>query len=394
MYVAGQGQVVKVLNMWSKHPISCILIAFCLYNLGIVAEAQPVNKRVVLRGKIAEVNLLPEESSKKVIFWGILNGNSSNVVDLRVEAPAGTKAKFLASQKSGSKGGARAIVRGKKAKKSLYPLLLQEKYRDNSKESSLFRLQRNPRALSGPRSLTAGLRIDACSFIKEEQINELLKEIENLSGESWSKERFCDYLNKGSGTEEGQELPGSGGTTGGGGNVPELPSDPSDEIFFQNASNASLDVKGVFRKDSCNSRVNKYILRVELDFSDVDLTKFPNGITARFRGMEYVYKGRRAASIKPVSDGKFAPAPLLLMQSLGYGQEIDIIKWSNGRPRKQADVKVENMVYYRGFVLSRSVASKILTGGYGSVDVEANYQSYGACLELVRRRQRVNGYPG
>jgi hypothetical protein len=70
------------------------------------------------------------------------------------------------------------------------------------------------------------------------------------------------------------------------------------------------------------------------------------------------------------------------------------MKWTKGKPKKVADVDVEDKVYYRGFVLSRSIASSVLNGGYASVDTVSDYQSYGACLNMVRSRQRVNGYPG
>jgi hypothetical protein len=43
--------------------------------------------------------------------------------------------------------------------------------------------------------------------------------------------------------------------------------------------------------------------------------------------------GGSEATIKPVSDGMYAPEPLLLMNYLGFcGQRINIVKWKRGKP--------------------------------------------------------------
>jgi hypothetical protein len=337
-----------------------------------------------------------------------MKGNSSNVVNLRVEAPQGTKVEFSGAQ-AGGRGKTRIEAVDRKA---WYPLLLRERYKEGSKEASVFTMRRVGRSLmadgdakdnqttavaavSSSSSLTRIIgigTIDLCSLMDPQQLQTFLDQLKQYTGREWTKEEFCEFVKNP--TEEGNILPNTPGGGAGGGENSFLPTDPTDEAFLANLDNSSLDLAGVFRKDSCNSRVNKYLVRVRMDLAEVDSTKFPQGITVRFRGLENVYRESRAASIKPVSDGRFAPQPLLLMNSVSYDENIDVMTWKKGTPNKVGDIDIEDKVYYRGFVLSRSIASAVLRGGYASVDKVSDYQSYGACLNMVRSRQRVNGYPG
>lgn len=392
---------------------------------GLQAE---IIRKAKLKSAITEV-VLPAESAEPVTFWAEMNGNSSNIVNFRIEAPQGTRVEFSGAQAAGRrKTKIENIRRG-----AWYPVLLKERYKEGAKEASGFTLRGPGRSIAAddsagvtqssannsvtpftlPAAPPGNVRIDYCSMLSPQQIQTMLDQLKQVTGRDWTKEEFCNYIKNP--TEEGNVLPpptaggtggnpggSTGGSTGGGtwpgagGNSgePLFPTDPTDETFLANADNASLDLGGVFRKDSCNSRVSKYLVKVTLDFSNVDLTKFPQGIAVRFRGLENVYQGKRAASVKPVSDGKFAPAPLLLMTSVAYNEDVEIIKWTKGKPKQVASVDIEDRVYYRGFVLSRSIASSILTGGTASVDKVSDYQSYGACLSMTRTRQRVNGYPG
>ena len=382
-------------------------LLFCAIVLTPWESNAEVIRKAKLKSALTEV-VLPIESVEPVSFWAEMKGNSSNVVNVRVEAPQGTKVEFLGAQ-VGGRGKAKIEAIGRQA---WYPVLLTERYKDGAKEASVFTLRRAGRSIvtqdakldadiykdgykASSSNLTRATGIgnwDLCSYFSPQQLQAVLEQLKEYTGREWTKDEFCEFAKNP--TEEGAVIPGaSGGGMGGNGNF-GLPTDPTDEAFQANPDNASLDLGGVFRKDACNSRVSKYLIKVTMDFSGVDAARFPQGITVRFRGLENIYKGNRAASIKPVSDGKFAPAPLLLTNSISYDDTINVMKWTKGKPKKVADVDVEDKVYYRGFVLSRSVASSVLNGGYASVDTVSDYQSYGACLNMVRSRQRVNGYPG
>jgi len=379
---------------------TAVLLSIILLTTNVTLAKAEITQKSKLKSNVTEV-VLPVSSNELVTFWAELKGNSTNVVSFRVEAPQGTKVAFSGAQMRGrGKANIEAVSR-----QAWYPVFLKERYRDQAKEDSEFTLRRVDRNAvipvnrvdvarsSAVQSRETASQYNVCSIISDQQLQTILDQLKAMSGREWTKEEFCNLAQNAG--EEGNELPngpGGGGVNNPGG--PQFPTDPTDQTFLSNVENASLELTGVFRKDSCNVRASKYLTRVTLDFSQVDTTKFPEGIVVRFRGLENVYKGMKAASIKPVSDGMFAPAPLLLMNSVSYNEEIDVMRWSKGKPRKVADVDVENKVYYRGFVFSRSIASSILTGGTASVDKVSDYQSYGACLKMVRSRQRVNGYPG
>jgi hypothetical protein len=105
--------------------------------------------------------------------------------------------------------------------------------------------------------------------------------------------------------------------------------------------------------------------------------------------------GGSEATIKPVSDGMYAPEPLLLMNYLGLcGQRINIVKWKRGKPVSRTAAKVFDLIQYRDFVLTRTPIGPYLTGGEASIELFDRNSGYGACFELERKRQRVNGYPG
>jgi len=384
-----------------------VLLLICGLGISPQESNADIIRKSKLRSAITEV-VLPAESLEQVTFWAEMKGNSTNVVSFRVEAPQGTKVEFSGAQ-VGGKGKTKFENVGRQA---WYPVLLKERFKDGAKEGSVFTMRRTGRSALAD-AATGNLQsesmvenvpstsrpeisrlfsTDLCALLSPEQIQATLNQLKQFTGRDWTKEELCAYIKNPS--EEGNVLPTAPGGGSGNSGSPLLPTDPTDEAFLSNLDNSSIDLAGVFRKDSCNSRVNKYLVRVTLDFSGVDNSKFPQGIAVRFRGLENVYKGKRAASIKPVSDGRFAPAPLLLMNSVAYDEDVKVIKWKKGKPKQVAAVDIEDRVYYRGFVLSRSVASSILSGGYASVDKVSDYQSYGACLNMTRTRQRVNGYPG
>lgn len=161
----------------------------------------------------------------------------------------------------------------------------------------------------------------------------------------------------------------------------------------------ALAGRALLSKDNCDKSVDEYLVEFVIDLSGIDRNA-PGGqgsITASITAGE---NGLSAASIKPISDGKFAPRPLVLIESNGYNyyagsqEQLRVINWSKGRPGKARSLKIEDRIYHQGQSLARSVAQGILTGGRGTFEI-SNGQKVGvACMSLVRSRQRVNGYKG
>ena len=167
--------------------------------------------------------------------------------------------------------------------------------------------------------------------------------------------------------------------------------------LYQAAKSASsykiLRLSGLIRKDACASKKSKYLVRFVVDLTNVDPADFPQA-TISIQASEYAYKGNRAASIKPVSDGRFAPQPILIMTFVGStcGQKLSLVKWRAGRPRSITNLTLGDLIPYKGRIMTRSPIGRALTGGKGTFDLYSASAGYGLCFDLVKRRQKINGY--
>jgi hypothetical protein len=380
------------ISLISKQTLSGSVLATAMF-LALLSRAEAdISKKIVTSSPTTEVVIDPG-SKETVQFWTLSKGNSSTRVGLRVSAPVGAVVTFEASA---AKRGSDVV---NVAPRNWFPIVLRNEAGRGNREESSFVVRRAEglssqssflKTFSTYQAAAFDMGLGFCGVFTDEQIATVLQQIEKSTGQKWTKEQFCKYTQ--SGGEEGVEIPNDEN-----GQTPvigTLPKDDVDEEFLKNQNNGTVDVAGVLPKDSCNERVTRYFLRIRVDLSGVDAALHPQGINLRLRASESKYTGKKAASIKPVSDGKYAPAPLLLMSSLGSNERLSIMRWKKGKPTKQAEVDVENRLYYRGYLLSRSIASNVLTGGYASVDKSSDYQSYGVCLNMVKSRQRINGYPG
>jgi hypothetical protein len=145
--------------------------------------------------------------------------------------------------------------------------------------------------------------------------------------------------------------------------------------------------RGVVRKDACKKKQSKS--SYEIVFTGRVKTRKP--LLVRISESSPVVK--KAATIKPISVGKFSPAPLLLMESLGLcDQLLNKVTWQRGAP-SVTPLTIEDVISYRGLVLNRSNISLALSGGRGVFDLDDGRSAYGVCMTFIRTRQRVNGYP-
>ena len=180
---------------------------------------------------------------------------------------------------------------------------------------------------------------------------------------------------------------------------PNSPSSPSPNNPTPVTPPGSLAGRAMLNKDACDNSVSEYQIEFVIDLSGVDRNA-PGGqgtVTAKITAGE---ASLAAASIKPVSDGKFAPKPLILIESTGYSyysgssETLQLMRWAKGRPGKASVLKIEDRIFHQGQSLIRSVAQGVLSGGKGTFEVTNGEKAGVACLNLVRSRQRVNGYKG
>jgi hypothetical protein len=152
----------------------------------------------------------------------------------------------------------------------------------------------------------------------------------------------------------------------------------------------------MIRKDTCGAKSSaNYFVRVDLNLAGVDPQIRANGFEIQAAVLAQGYKGSRAASLKPESDGKFAPRPLLLLSTtggyLGGNESAAVVRWSRGKVKSVQHLRVEDYVGWQGKVLARIVAPP-LNGGKAVVELSSKSAMYSVCFQMVRKRQRYNGY--
>ena len=148
-------------------------------------------------------------------------------------------------------------------------------------------------------------------------------------------------------------------------------------------------------KDACGKKTDRYIAQITLDLTGIDPALYDNLFSIVISVKETKYEGKPVASIKPSSDGKYFGEPILLMNTVGYGDEyVNKVTWKNGKIVAKTRIPVAKYVGYMGYGLSLIRIKKVLKGGKHTWELSNGGNVYGVCLKATRTRQRVNGYPG
>lgn len=212
-----------------------------------------------------------------------------------------------------------------------------------------------------------------CDLYSAEDLQDLGEALSATYGGSWDAGRVCGYIvfvHRGP--------------------APVLTPTPTPSGAI-GAASTTREFHVLFHKNACGGTNDRYIFRLRLKLPG----QLPPTGYLRVRVQETKHFGGKEATIKPLSEGRFAPSPLLLMNYLGFcGQKINVVRWNNDRPSRKTPAKVFDLVQYRGLVLTRTPFSRYLVGGRASIELYDANSGYGACFQLKRARQRVNGYPG
>jgi hypothetical protein len=350
-----------------------------IIGISVIASYASAESRIVAKfpanSQIATLQVPAQTSSStKLIFYAVLKGNSTSQIGVEVSGPKGLQASVDAAQ---IKGSALATL----DKGAFWKIYLSSASTTSG------------RAANTPAHSTAVTRADVvaratgstCDALPRSVIDSILANLTQQSGKTVSYEEFCSAaggIGPNQSTNEGIEIPSGTSIT--------APDQPKIDLAYGSAT-------GFVQKDSC-SKIKDYLVRVTLSATNVPADVLAQGFEVRARFQEVEYTGGKAASLKPVSDGMYAPRPLLLMQSIGGGQWVNMVSWAKGKPRIITKVAASpSIVYYRGFVLVRIIADKLLAGGRGekvNFELTNGQNVYNICGPRARRRWKVNGYPG
>jgi hypothetical protein len=348
-----------------RHSLALAILLFPASRLYAVDQELEINPKG--REVIASVS---DANVKRVIFTTRITGKTSRYLDFAARGPSGIKG-FVE---------VRQIARG-------------------ARPGPVFRLQ-FPRARRGfTTELTDGsssARALAANTAPStpDPTPEQIKQVMDATGLSEPVTRIllkymtvAEIIAKYGRPAPGTPPSGSGPTT-------PSPTNPTPQT-----PPGSLAGRALLSQDACSPSVEEYQVRFVIDLEGINRSTAGTPFTVAAQ----ITEGESellAASIKPFSDGKFAPKPLVLIESVGFsyyassGQSLRLVRWARGRPGKPRVIKIENSLFHQGQVLLRAVAEGLLTGGRGSFEVINGERAGGACLNLVRARQCVNGYKG
>ncbi len=351
------------------------LTAGFLIALGVLAGpcvATPKTKPMPLDGSVVEFKQSTFPSSlENLTFFGRSKVNFTQPVSITVRAPIGAVVSVFGVQtktKTPRLG-------------SLFPIAVKQRGSDKLSEKTILR-----KASSMQAAATVSESDVICCGRTKQMLDSLLP-IYSLINPGCDYQCICDIISKGPACLGG----GGEGGNGGDGTNPL----PGGDEGVDADKYATVTIDGAFQKDSCRTGNTPWRLVVSFDLRKVDRNALKNGIAVKVAAREITYGGSRAASIKPVSDGKYAPRPLLLMARTGaFNEAARVVRWSKGKPRVEKVYEKLDSAFYQGLSLVRTPVE--LPGGFATVellDIKGFSRGYGVCLEMTRRRQYVNGYP-
>ncbi len=355
------------------------LIAAILVSVSIVEAQSPALLSV--DGRPTTVSVAAGAATKRT-FYSVIKGNSSAMVRLALTAPTATKVKASTIKITGTVAQALAT---KKGFTSLQVLTESQAASFNASPCIDFSPgegSAEPEAsIPQPESSSP-----LCDLFPPDARAAIGEALAALYGGSWSDAQVCGYLvnNYFGGAE---------------------PCDPVDPLcaLLQSleqsqpqAARYSPAIATTYQsftvrvsQDACAPKSTRYLVKFELSIPARN-----ESLTITARATSNIFSGAKAASIKPVSDGKFAPQPILLMSFLGNlcGQRLELSKWSAAKRISKSTTEPKDLIPYNGRVLTRTPIGSFLTGGKGTFELFNGRTNYGVCFELRKRRQKVNGY--
>lgn len=357
-------------------------LMFIALTLGFSSEVraeQVIQLAANLKGKITHTEVVTAQTSL-VQFLAITSGNSTQPFSVALSGPPGLKL----SAKMGTLN--RSVTEILESQRAFWPIPLFSSKDMEARSKSCVTFSPGEIATELPDIPRPESNSPLCDLFSEDDMRAIAESLALLYGGEWSRSQVCGYIveNYFGGAEpcDPEDL-----------ECIELTEGEAQAARLSTPRLSSLNRLGVLRKDACVPKKTKYLVVFSVDLTQVDTKLFPSA-TISLQAIEYRYSGEKASSIKPVSDGKYAPQPLALMTFLGTmcGQELQIVKWSKRKPRAIQPVLVGDLIPYRGRILNRSPLGGLLTGGKGSFDLSSPTSGYGVCFDLVPRRQRVHGY--
>lgn len=360
--------------------ILCLFLATC-------CEAEEIH-RIRLNGSVKLLSVTRE--TDKVLLWGLSRGINTSYVKVAGDIPRGTKIKAYGVPVTGS------VEETLLDRKAYYPvqLMTDSKLREEHSECLPISLpEEEPEEKEVPEQYPE-IESPVCDEIGEETLITLATQLGETFGGDWKKGNACSYLLTIAGdvwldsdtwceklTDEQKELLKPFGLT-----CEEIELEPDNLKLRSN----SFSYTGIFRKDAC-SKKKRYLFILTLDSKKAALSESET-IWIRVREEKSI---KREAALKPESEGRYSPRPILMMNWLGStcGNKIDVVKWKRKKPGIIKKLSVYSLLSHRNMVLNLATVDSALIGGKGTAELYNGRESYGVCFKLKRERQNKNSFP-
>ncbi|MCB0310334.1 MAG: hypothetical protein KDD42_03815 [Bdellovibrionales bacterium] len=354
-----------------KKPIHNVLIVFVLlvsHNKSVQAQTiEQATQYIEIRpdGTAYEAELSPE--TRDVFFYFLSKGNISVPLSFEVDGPDNSVVQVKST-----------AIKNHLKVENAFPLgrnwwNLKLRQPGSKKERSSFTIKSTAQALSSQPNFETSAALsneEICYVFSDREMEEFLEQYSYYVGHPVTREEFCSENNPDP--------------------DPFNPS-PTDPV-----SSSGLQATALIHKNSCeNSDKAKYLVAIHLDLSKADPASLTQGSKARIQALSTPHRGGMKALLKPESEGRYSPRPIILMQSLssffGSGEQVSRVKWRRKKPTKAKKQGPQTSLYYSGTPYSLTLATG-LTGGKAVYEIYNGSSAYSVCFKLLRVRQEYNGF--
>lgn len=357
-----------------------LLIAITSLNNSAWGGTLPSPVLIELNGREHPLNF-PDAGESSLTAYAIIRGNVSSSAVINLRAPEGTRINAYISTLSGSP---LSLLR----KPSQFSPLKVLSENDAQRSSSTQCITFSPGETNTELPIIERTESDSplCAIFSPEYKTAIGEALTAVYGGPWNDAQVCGFIvnNYHGGAEDCEpnnvvcQLLNS---------ISLSSTKYQSSLFTEEIIGRRYTIR--LSRDACASPKTKYVLRL-----DIHLPAQSKSSIGSIAIQQSFFNGSKAATIKPVSDGLFAPQPILLMSYLNTfcGQKVEIAKWSHGKIQSRQVTEAKDLIPYKNFILTRTPIGKFLKGGRATFELFNGKTNYGVCFSLERQRQKVNGY--
>jgi hypothetical protein len=343
---------------YNPSTLNCFFLTVLFSTLFFTADASTQERNVsITLGKVNEIVFQPQETTKKINLVFFSKARETSTLNLEIKAPGKTT---ITANTAGFRK-AMSIENALKASSKIN--YIQELATPGGKFTKKLTIGSSQDTSSGPATMCNGY-----TLAEYRDYYEYTYLIENDNIPHRDDEELCTYFFG----DAWRNYSGGG----------------------SNSSLSTLVAVSHVIKDACDKKSN-YLVVMSLDLSKISASDRASGFTLSVQINESVYKGNKASSLKPLGDGKFKEALVLMSLMSGFDKHM-YTRWSNGSVKRMSSTTTKNLAKitpWRSFTLGVSLPREQLRGGKMTVITFDLQSAYGVCFNARRTRQRYNGYP-